>query len=439
MGHLGQLSPEHKRLLKRLNAASLGLPEPKDGYARTGWQEILEILYSEEDAKLAARIPVLPTSLEGMARQLGVSVDELKPKLDALCDKGVVVDLVHPDTGDVRYMLSPPVIGFFEFFMMRSRDHVPKKRMAEAMDAYLHGDRTFMQEAFGGETVIGRALVHESVLEDEAPQVLDWERASSIIKEATQVSVGICYCRHKAHHLDKACDAPLEACMALNAAADFVGRRHFGRVLDKTEALDILARSREQGLVQTCDNVQNRPLFICNCCGCCCDQLQAINRFSIPAVAPSSFQPVCNEDACNGCSKCARVCPIGAIRMVPMPVRPESRRKTGLVAQVDMDKCIGCGVCAGACTKDSLRMEARPLKRPIPLNTLDRSLRMAMERGHLGALLYELASQHRLGFLGKVVEALVNLPPAQKVLASKQVSSRFIRAVLAVIKDPTGG
>ena len=239
------------------------------------------ILYTPEEADLASRLPVAPTGLDGIAHRLNLAPEALKPRLDALCDRGLVLDLVHPKSGDTKYVLAPPMAGFFEFSMMRAKDSIPKKRMAEALDAYVHGDETFVREVFGEETVIGRALVHESALADDVPEVLDYERATAIVGDAKSHSVSLCYCRHKASHLDKACDAPQEICMSLNAGADFVIRRNFGRAIERSEALDLLAVGRARGLVHIADNVLQQPTYICSCCACCCTQLQSINRYDL--------------------------------------------------------------------------------------------------------------------------------------------------------------
>src|ERR1019366_9361894 len=201
------------------------------------------------------------------------------------------------------------VAGFFEFSMMRAKDSIPKRRMAEALDAYIHGDDTFVREVFGEETVIGRALVHESALADDVPEVLDYERATAIVGDAKSHSVSLCYCRHKAGHLDKACDAPQETCMSLNAGADFVIRRNFGRAIDRSEALEILPVGRAHGLVHIADNVRQEPTYICSCCACCCTQLQSINQYDLHGVNPSGFKPHSDPDKCAGCSRCARARP----------------------------------------------------------------------------------------------------------------------------------
>src|SRR6266511_2962991 len=155
MGHLGRLKGEYRDLVARLERGTMGLPEAEDERSEAGRREVLEILYSPEEAALAARLPVRPVSLE-----------ELAARLEPMCERGVVLDLVNPRSGKRSYMLAPPVVGFFEYSLMRAQDSIPKKRMAEALHAYTHGDPAFAREAFGKSTVIGRALVHEPEVAD---------------------------------------------------------------------------------------------------------------------------------------------------------------------------------------------------------------------------------------------------------------------------------
>ncbi|MBI2901365.1 MAG: 4Fe-4S dicluster domain-containing protein [Planctomycetes bacterium] len=438
MGHLRHIKQEYRELVHRLEAGQVALPEPDDPRAWEGWREILEILYSPEDAALAAKMPVRPSRIEKISERVGIPPDQLRPVLDRMCERGLVLDLVHPETGAVKYLLAPPVVGFFEFSMMRVKDGIPKKRMAEALDAYVRFDDAFAREVFGGETVIGRTLMHESVWDDEPPpDVLDWERATAIVEDARAHSVSLCYCRHKAEHLGHACDAPSDNCLSLNGGAEFVARRGFGRKIEKAEALDLLHASRERGLVQIADNVMNRPTYICNCCGCCCGQLQGINRYDLPAVNPSGFVPVSDLARCRGCSRCSRACPVTAIAMLAR--RVDAKRKNELEPRIDLDRCIGCGLCVDACPSDAMHVKRREERPAVPVNTIERSLRMAIERGKLPHLLFDEGEGRGSRFLNRVLQALAALPPAQKALASEQVRSRFVRYALGTVKDPTGG
>jgi len=434
MGHLGRLKEEYRDLVNRLDEGTVALPEPTDPRAWDGWREILEILYTPEEAALAARMPIRPVSLAKLARRLGVAEAELEPRLDAMCDKGVVMDLVHPRTGRRSYLLSPPVVGFFEYSLMRAHDSIPKKRMAEALRAYTHGDETFAREALGRDTVLGRALVHETAIADDPlPDVLDWERATHVIGESRAWAVSLCYCRHKMEHLGEACGAPVDVCLTLNAGADFVVRRGFGRAVERAEALDILERSRAQGLVQIADNVRNRPTFVCNCCGCCCEQLQAANRWGLRSVNGSGFAPRSDAARCSGCSRCARACPVAAIQMVPS--RRASDRKNALAPRVDLETCIGCGVCATACHKDAMHMARGGERRPVPGNPVEKAVRQALERNRLAELLFDGGEGLGNRFLRQATKAITSLPPVERLLATEQVRSRFVRAATAGFRD----
>ena len=428
MGHMSQLKQEYRALMDRLDHHAVAMPRPEDQRALEGWRELLEVMYTPKEAELASRMPMVPTSLRRLARRYDMPEEELKQKLEPLCDKGLIMDLVSPKTGDAKYLLAPPVVGFFEFSMMRAHDMFDKLAVAKAMDAYMHGDDTFAREVFGHDTVVGRAMVHEDVLAQGIPEVLDWERTTRLIEESKQIAVSHCYCRHKAEHVGKACDVPQEICLSINGGANFVIGRGFGRPIDKQEALSIVKKARKLGLVQIADNVKNEPAYVCNCCACCCGQLSSINDFGLKAVNPSGFEPAHHPDDCKGCSRCSRACPVAAITMTP--ARAGGQRKNALHPAFDSELCIGCGVCATTCKQDAISMERRENPSHVPENTIERVVRQMLERGRLADLLFDESESRGAAFLNHAVQAITKLPPAQRVLASDQVRSRFVQFVV---------
>ena len=271
-------------------------------------------------------------------------------------------------------------------------------------------------------------MVHEDVLAADMPEVLDWERTTKLIEESEQLAVSQCYCRHKAAHLGKACDAPQEICLSLNNGAEFVIRRGFGRPINKQQALSIVTKARKLGLIQIADNVKNEPAYVCNCCACCCGQLSAINTFGLRAVNPSGFEPQHDPEECKGCSRCSRSCPVAAIAMTPE--RTGGKRKNELYPVFDSELCIGCGVCATTCKQEAIRMERGAEPSHVPANTIERVVRQMLERGRLADLLFDESESRGAAFLNHAVRAITHLPPAERALASEQVKSRFVSFVV---------
>ena len=56
MGHMDHLKAEHQDLVRRLDMGQVGMPVPNSERARVGQREILEILYSPEEARIASRL-----------------------------------------------------------------------------------------------------------------------------------------------------------------------------------------------------------------------------------------------------------------------------------------------------------------------------------------------------------------------------------------------
>ena len=169
------------------------------------------------------------------------------------------------------YTLPPPMAGFFEFSLMRVRGDIDQKLLSELYFQYLNVEEEFVRDLFAnGETQLGRAFINEPSLPDAFRfEILDYESASEVIKTASHRAIGVCYCRHKMDHMNRACQAPLEICMTFNNTAAALVRHKYAYEVDTEEALDLLQLAQSQQLVQFGENVQNNVSFICNCCGCC--------------------------------------------------------------------------------------------------------------------------------------------------------------------------
>ncbi len=416
MAHLGNGQGVYARLQRRLDAYPIGAPPAPALY------EILKRLFSEKEAFVASKMPVRFVNLKEIAERTGMKEPELLPLLETMAGKGLVMDFTRD--GKTRYVLSPTLLGFFEFAFMRVRDDIPQKELARFMAEYVHETPEFVRSIFAGKVQPGRTLVHEGAVDpQDLPRVLDHERAAHLIDKARLCAVSLCYCRHVMEHEGKSCGKPMEVCTTFNGGADFLVRRGLARKISKEEARDIFAATREAGLVHIVDNVKRKPAFVCHCCGCCCGMLSAINRFQVfGAVVTSPFLAAIDGEKCAGCGLCAKRCPINAIAV----------EGKGPQAKVSVDEraCLGCGVCKPACAKDALRMVPRKEKVLVPEDAWHRTVLMAIERGKYQNFLFGDLDRLDHGALRAVTRILISLPPVKKALLAKQVDSQYLQALL---------
>ncbi|MFO7609088.1 MAG: 4Fe-4S binding protein, partial [Candidatus Krumholzibacteriia bacterium] len=325
----------YAELVARLNRAPQGAPP-----GRT-LDRILALLMTEREAGLLSLLPIKPFTARRAARAWGVTEAEAEAICQRLAGRALLVDVER--RGRSIYVLPPPMAGFFEFSLMRTRGDLDQKALSELFHQYLNVEEDFVKALFtAGETQLGRVFVQEPVLtSDLAAHVLDYERATEVIETASHIGVGLCYCRHKAQHLGTACDAPMDICMTFNGSAESLTKHGYARAVDRAECRDLLDQAYEQGLVQFGENVQQRVSFICNCCGCCCEALVAQKKFAhLHPVHTTNFLPVVDAEACTGCGVCVAACPVDALALVAAadPARPGRQ-----AARVDQDVCLGCG------------------------------------------------------------------------------------------------
>ncbi|MTI84978.1 MAG: 4Fe-4S dicluster domain-containing protein [Firmicutes bacterium] len=365
MGHLVHDKEQVYRMLaERLNKNPVGAP------INDTLMTILYRLYTENEAMIGSKFSLAPMTLEQIASITRIEREQLKKILNGMADKGLVLDIPRKDS--YYYMLAPMVVGFFEYTFMRVQSDVNLKDLAELFQSFFN-NKEVRDEFSGDKTRMMRTLVYESLIPVALEtEVLTYERASEIIRQSGGGAISICPCRHKASHLGKSCGAPLEVCTSLGNAAEWIIRRGLGKPATVDELLRVLDQTEELGLVHNCDNVLNKPAYICHCCGCCCVILTGINEAGKYATHPSNFIPTLETETCTGCGTCADSCHVGAIAFqdTKIPV-------------VNEEVCIGCGVCASACPVGSITMSRRSDLHIPPDNAKEKFFGIAREKGKI--------------------------------------------------------
>lgn len=426
MGHM-TAKDAYQNLEQRINWFTQGAPASETLY------QILQVLFTEKEAKVMAMLPVRPFTIKRAARVWNTSQARAEKVLNHLCEKALLVDSYH--NGVRNFVMPPPMAGFFEFALMRTRGDIDQKYLSELYYQYMNVEEDFVKDLFyATDTKLGRVYVQEPVLgNDNMNHILDYERASHIVEEAEYIGMGMCYCRHKMAHAGHPCEinAPMDVCMTFgNVARSLAEHGGHARLISKEEAMDALELSYESNLVQIGENVREDPAFICNCCGCCCEALLAARRFApMQPVATTNYIPKVELKTCIGCGKCVKVCPILAISM------KESEGGSRPLAVIDEEICLGCGVCARNCPTKAIELKKRPIQIITPVNSTHRFVLQAIEKGTLQNLIFdnEAFANHRA--LAAVFSTILKLPPLKQALASKQFKSIYLDRLLSGQKE----
>jgi ferredoxin len=390
VGHLQGTKSSLVPLIDRLNRYPVGLVDSDK--LRT----ILTLLFTEQEAFVASRFPLHEATEEELVRLTGLAATELRGVLEAMANKGLVMDL--PYGGTTYYLLIPGLIGFMEFTFMRRKpiltEPVPLAELATLMTESVRENGRAGQggEFFGSPTQLTRALAYP----DRIPvtsTVTAYEDARRIIEEASYCATTLCYCRHKKEHMGKTCrkGAPLEGlCMVFGQGARFLVRRGFAQEADKASMLAGLERARALGLTHVTDNVREKPSFICNCCRCCCELMTGVQDGYTDGIAKTRYIAEVDAALCNYCGDCLKTCNVKCIGLADgARARPKDER----YAAVDGAVCLGCGACIDACERDALRLVPRANAKVPPRTRSHMFVRILWEKKRLGPFLMDRARQ----------------------------------------------
>jgi Fe-S-cluster-containing hydrogenase component 2 len=407
MGHL--TIHNYRSLQKRMDRFIPGIYDSNTLY------ELLKILFTDEEARLCSVMPLTFFSLSDIAKIWTKTEEEAESILNKLASKGLVY-YFDEDNGKKTFLLAPPVLGFFEFSLMRTDGKFDRQRLSELYYHYINIEEGFIKQLSCINPPIARAFVQEEAIKDIKSEVLSYEKASEGIDRATCITVGTCFCRHKMEHMGLACDNPQEVCLTFNAVAKYLASQGIAHEISKSEAHDILNLCLEKGLVQIGDNTQSELSIICNCCGCCCDMLLGYKRLgSTGLINPTNYIASIAKDACLGCGLCVEKCPVDAI------VVEDDQ------AKVNKKVCLGCGVCARFCPSNACKMETRPEKVFVPFNTFERVALESIDQGKLGNFIFENQTSMVHKFLSEVINDFTKLPPVKRFLLKKKVYKQIFK------------
>jgi len=339
--------------------------------------EMLRTLFTKEEAEFLTHFTAPyqdPETMDQIVERTGKPQKKVQAIVDRLVSRGLLFRATSKRDGNVYYSLMPIIPGIFEFYFSSGRDSDEKRRVAELFEKYyLNG---FGMEIGPSNYPAMRVMPIEKTINLDKKigaelSIFPFEKMSEFIATSKRIAVINCACRIKTK-----CSHPLETCLAFDYYAEFVVERGFGRFLSVEEAMELLEKIEKSGLVHCAVNTQTRPQFICNCCTCACLFLRSLVELHNPrAIAKSNFLPVRDDELCNKCKKCVRICPTEA-NVYHAPHDKEPERILFLE-----ERCIGCGLCAYHCPNDAIQLVK--VKDQVPeMTPREAMMRVEAERVH---------------------------------------------------------
>jgi len=315
-------------------------------------------------------------TVEELKINSGFDEDTIIALGDSLAKKGLIFN--QPNTqGVMVFRLLPFMsVGVMEYRFMKPLTHSKEekelaglfKKLVDEIKEQLKANYENLKQVLPELPPTDRTVVHREREDGKKIKVVKVDRSvgeyqevilpsqsvEEIIMKFEDIAVGHCFCRQKKMVLGGSCEyhAPLENCFTFGKSARHTIQQGFARKVTKEEALEILKRAGEAGLIHKAyhpNSLIDRPeTSICNCCKDCCDTFRLWKEGAFPLINITHHLSVVEGERCTGCGICVERCPTGSLNIGE---KGRIERKEEL--------CIGCGVCARFCPEDAIYMEER--------------------------------------------------------------------------------
>lgn len=336
----------YRELQKHLDTMPVGFPATNSGVEL----RLLKALFTPEQARVALGLDYKFRSAEQILTHIpdcGLSASALEVRLEEMADRGIT--FAKQQDGVKAYAAMPLVVGMLEL------------QVGRLSPGLLKDVEEYFQERFAGEFLSSpvrqmRVIpVQKSITSEH--RIATYDELRNLIENAGgRIRIGECMCRKGMQMAGHNCEKTnrKETCMAFRDFADLMGRSGWGRSIGIEEALQITAKSEEEGLVLQPGN-EREAQFICACCGDCCGILRMAKAMPQPAeFVVSNYYAYVDANLCIGCGTCTERCQTDAVRL------------ENSIANVRRDRCIGCGVCVPTCPVEAIRLEKKPNEKVPP-------------------------------------------------------------------------
>ncbi len=275
-------------------------------------------IVSDDEADLAIAAGLRKERTAGwLAKKVGKTVDEIMPSLDNLVYYGVFRRTYSKADGEDVYFMQIFAPGILEMMVNNVELMKAHPEVGRAFEEYTRLRMQSMGPILPDGYGLMRVIPVESALKD-IPDVSPYERLSYYLNKYDIFSVSPCSCRASRTSINDGCGhLDQEMCIQMGKGAEHYIRSGRARQITREEAMEIILRAEENGLMHDIPNIEEAgdSAAICNCCSCACFGLRAGLMFGARDAIRSNYVAVVDEAKCVACAQCVENCPANALKL----------------------------------------------------------------------------------------------------------------------------
>jgi NADPH-dependent glutamate synthase beta subunit-like oxidoreductase/Na+-translocating ferredoxin:NAD+ oxidoreductase RNF subunit RnfB len=276
----------------------------------------IECVVTDEQADVMINMELRkPISPEDLAKKCGKSVGETASILEELHNLG----MLDYECAIKKYTLPIFVPGIMEKLVLNPELPVKFPQIPRAFDEIsFHMVAPFAHMMPMGAPGKGMHVIPVETAIAAESKVASFEQLSHWLKDADKLAIADCTCRITRRLAGEGCGhLEKDICLAVGDAATNGIKRGVAREVTLDEALEILKRAEENGLVHQVTNIDgsDKIMVVCNCCRCSCFGLRTSQYFNTPNMSRSNYVAKINAEKCVACGQCVEYCPANAVKL----------------------------------------------------------------------------------------------------------------------------
>ena len=275
-------------------------------------------ILSDDEADIAIAAGLRKERTAGyLAKKVGKTVEEIAPLLDNLVYYGIFRRSMDKALGEDVYYMQIFAPGILEMMVNQKELLETHPEVGRAFDEYTRNLAANMGAMIPDGYGLMRVIPVESALEG-IEGVSDYERISHYLDKYDRFSVSPCSCRASRSSLGDGCGHLEEdMCVQMGRGAEHYIRTGRAREITREQALEIIQRAEENGLMHDMVNIEEpgESAAICNCCACACFGLRVGLMFGARDAIRSNYVAEVDEAKCVACGQCVETCPGNALKL----------------------------------------------------------------------------------------------------------------------------